>query len=103
LLTSSEFLRIAKIVDALLRHIDERLRSRKFCVIFENELQRVWPVDKSEQLKRDAAIQEFARAHGLSATIHDPGVRVTFRRLNSASQDGRSPKRSVSSLAERAV
>jgi hypothetical protein len=73
-------------MDALYRHIDERLRSRNFCVVFENELQRIWPTEKRERAKRAAAIEAFARAHGLSATIHDPGVRVTFRRLSAAPQ-----------------
>src|SRR2546430_50539 len=59
-------------MDALYQHIDERLRTRKSCVVFENELQRVWPTEKRERSKRAAAIEAFARAHGLAATIHDP-------------------------------
>jgi hypothetical protein len=69
-------------MDALYRHIDERLRARNYCVVFENELQRVWPTEKRERAKRAAAIEAFARSHGLSATIHDPGIRVTFRRIS---------------------
>jgi hypothetical protein len=67
-------------LDALYRHIDERLRARKYCVVFDNELSRVWPVEKMQRAKRYAAIEAFARARGLTATIHDPGIRVTFRR-----------------------
>jgi hypothetical protein len=67
-------------LDALLRHIEERLRTRKSCVVFNNQLQRVWPVENRLMAKRAAAIEAFARAHGLTATIHDPGIRVTFRR-----------------------
>jgi hypothetical protein len=69
-------------VDALYRHIDERLRGRKYCVVFENELQRVWPTEKRERAKRAAAIETFARVHGFTAKIHDPGIRVTFRRIS---------------------
>jgi hypothetical protein len=69
-------------VDALYRHIDERLRAHKYCVVFEKELQRIWPTEKRERSKRAAAIEAFARAHHLAATIHDPGIRVTFRRLS---------------------
>jgi len=67
-------------LDALFQHIDERLRLRKFCVVFDNELQRVWPVEEKERAKRAGAIEAFAKAHSLTATIHDPGIRVTFRR-----------------------
>jgi len=67
-------------VNALYQHIDERLRARKYCVVFENELRRVWPTEKRERAKRVAAIERFARAHGLTANIYDPGIRVTFRR-----------------------
>jgi hypothetical protein len=88
-------------LESLYRHIDQRLRTRKFCVIFENELDRVWPADKKQQMKRIAAIQEFAHAHGLSATIHDPGMRVTFRRLRGP-QPASTPKRSASPFVERA-
>jgi hypothetical protein len=70
-------------LDILLRHINERLLTRKFCMVFEHDLQRVWPTPERERAKRAAAIEAFARAHGFSATIHDPGIRVTFRRLPS--------------------
>jgi hypothetical protein len=70
-------------LDILLRHINERLVKRKFCVVFENDLQRVWPTRERERARRAAAIEAFARAHGFTATIHDPGIRVTFRRLPS--------------------
>ena len=41
---------------------------------------RVWPqiIEMTEQ--RNAAIQEFARQRGWTATIVDPGVTVTFRK-----------------------
>jgi hypothetical protein len=68
-------------VDSLYRHIEERLQTHKYCVVFENELQRIWPTPKKERAKRAAAIEAFALAHGLTATIHDPGIRVTFRRF----------------------
>jgi hypothetical protein len=71
-------------LDALLHHIEERLRTRKSCVVFNNQLQRVWPVEHRFAAKRAAAIEAFARANGLTATIHDPGIRVTFRRATDA-------------------
>ena len=79
-------------MDTLFRHIDERLRNRKYCVVFDNELSRVWPVEKKERAKRYAAIEAFARARGLIATIHDPGIRVTFRRALRESESLSKPK-----------
>jgi hypothetical protein len=79
-------------VDALFAHIDQRLRTHKYCVVFENTLQRVWPVAQKERLKRAAAIEAFARAHGLTAVIHDPGIRVTFRRAGPEPDQERNPR-----------
>jgi hypothetical protein len=70
-------------IEILLKHISNRLQSRKFCVVFEGELGRIWPTEKKETTKRAAAIQAFAARNGLSAKVHDPGVRVTFRKIAS--------------------
>lgn len=71
-------------MDTLARHILHRLESHKSCTVFEKDLGRVWPyVDKARE-KRFAQIKEFARAHGWSATILDPGIRVTFRKIPEA-------------------
>jgi hypothetical protein len=64
-------------------HIEERLKSRRFCIVFQKELARVWSGSQrgAANAKRYAQIRAFAKAHGWSATIHDPGIRVTFRKL----------------------
>jgi hypothetical protein len=67
-------------VEILLNRINERLKTHKFCIIFRNELDRVWPIQDKERIKRAEQIQAFAKANGLTAVIHDPGIRVTFRR-----------------------
>ena len=69
-------------VDTLFQRITERLETHKYCIVYENELERVWPALREEAIRRSAAIQKFAKAHGFSATIHDPGLRVTFRKLD---------------------
>ncbi len=69
------------LVDALTRQIGSRLETHKFCTIFEKDLGRVWPYVDLEREKRFAKIKCYARAHGWSATILDPGIRVTFRKL----------------------
>jgi hypothetical protein len=66
----------------LLKRITKRLAARKYCLVFETELDRVWPAEKKETAIRATAIHAFAKANGMSAVIHDPGMRVTFRKLS---------------------
>jgi hypothetical protein len=68
-------------LDALKKRIDERLRYKKSCTILERDLARVWPRDERDQLKREKEIHAFAAANGWLATILDPGVQVTFRKV----------------------
>jgi hypothetical protein len=44
-------------------------------------LSRVWPNNDVARQQWYVLIKGFAKAHGWSATILDPGIRVTFRRL----------------------
>jgi len=64
----------------LANYITERLSGRKFCIVYGNEISRLWPPDSKSVQKRDVAIQAFAKRHGWTATIWHPGIRVTFRR-----------------------
>jgi hypothetical protein len=71
-------------MDLLAKHIGERLsKNYRFCRIFENELERVWPVDSEDQQLRERRIKKiraFADAHGGTANINDPGLQVTLRK-----------------------
>ena len=71
-------------VNAIAKHISERLTTKKSCIVFEGELSQAWPLKlKSKEAKRlTKAIQAFAKERGWSATISDPGIRVTFKKLN---------------------
>jgi hypothetical protein len=81
-------------MDALTRQIRHRLETHKFCTIFERDLARVWPyVDKARE-RRFSEIKAYARAQGWSATILDPGIRVTFRKLPKAKSDSTTPRAS---------
>ena len=71
-------------MDALARRIAERLKSRNSCTLFENDIDGLWPRNKKVQLQRERQIQAFAKARGWSATILDPGIRVTFRQGDKA-------------------
>ena len=72
----------------LANRITQRLKTHKYCTVFDNELSRVWPCVDKERLQRHAQIHAFAKAHGWSATILDPGIRVTFRTQNGNSANG---------------
>lgn len=74
-------------MDLLAQKILDRLTSRKSCTIFEGDLSRVWPISDRQRQQRYALIKAFARAHGWSATILDPGIRVTFRKLRPGETD----------------
>jgi len=69
-------------LEALTKRIRERLGTSKFCKVFEPDLKRVWPIDNEEHEKRAALIQDYAQRNGWSATVTDPGIRVTFRKLS---------------------
>jgi hypothetical protein len=72
-------------MDALIKRIKERLETHKFCSAFENELERIWPRERSHRQKRIEAIEAFAKRNGWSVTVRDSGIRATFRKLESPS------------------
>jgi hypothetical protein len=67
-------------VEALAKHIQERLKNGESCTIFETELEAVWPNEKIKRLEREKKIHTFAKAHGRTADIRDPGIQVVFRK-----------------------
>jgi len=50
-------------------------------MVLEEDLARVWPRDDRAQLKREQRIYAFATNNDWIATILDPGIRVTFRKV----------------------
>ena len=48
-------------------------------MVFENELDRVWPREKLPPEERKRQIMAYAKKHNWEATIYDPGLRVRFR------------------------
>jgi hypothetical protein len=74
-------------VELLTKRIEDRLKTHKFCTVFENELERVWPRKKPDP--RIALIQKFARERGWTVTIRDPGIRATFRKKADGRNIGR--------------
>jgi hypothetical protein len=60
--------------------IRDRLGSHIICNVFENRLSIVWP-RAHDQDSRIKEIEAFAKAHRWSVTISDPGIRLTFKKL----------------------
>jgi len=71
-------------MDDLAKHIERSLKERGFCVVFEDELERCWPSEKSKLGDREKQIQTFAKSLGwiVSILITDFGVRAIFERHN---------------------
>jgi hypothetical protein len=67
-------------VQLLAQRIQDRLAKHKFCIVFEGELDQVWPRKQSTD-PRIPLIEKFAREHGWSVRINDPGIRATFRKV----------------------
>ena len=68
-------------MELLAKHIHELLTNRKkSCTILGTELGMVWPGEKIKRLEQEKKIHAFAKAHGLTAHIWDPGIRVVFRK-----------------------
>lgn len=67
----------------LTQHIRAQLEERGFCVVFEDDLKRCWPLDKIAWSERESEILEFAESQGWTAEILEGsfGTRAIFQRL----------------------
>jgi hypothetical protein len=67
-------------MQSLLNYIKDRIATHRSCTVFESRLAHIWPRDQDSAARRAAAIKAFAEANGLSVSIADPGIRVTFKK-----------------------
>jgi hypothetical protein len=68
------------LVNVLAEHLRSRLAERNSWVVFEAELDRIWPREKYSLEERKKQIKAFAQAYGLDVSIWDSGLRATFKR-----------------------
>jgi hypothetical protein len=71
-------------MDELAKHIEQGLKEREFCLVFEDELERYWPIEKIKRADREKQIQAFAKSKGWIVSIlnTDSGaVRAIFEPL----------------------
>jgi hypothetical protein len=69
---------------ALAKFVRERLEKRKYCMVFESQLEPCWPAEKiksAARIAREKKIREFAKANDWTAVLHDPGLSVTFKKI----------------------
>lgn len=76
-------------MDELAKHIERILKERAFCLVFEAELERCWPIHLLARPEREREIQNFAESEGWTAVIVEGefGTRVIFQRLKPGSVD----------------
>ena len=67
-------------VETLTQRVREHLEIAKSYTAFDIELEPILPDEKLYHAQRAHAIQVFAKKNGWSASILDPGIRVTFRK-----------------------
>jgi hypothetical protein len=58
-------------LENLAARIERNLVERHFCVVFENEVERCWPMEKLGPMERERQIQAFAKSRGWNAFIHN--------------------------------
>ena len=70
-------------MDGLIKKIQNGIESRKFCIIFKNDIEKI----VNERLELDPgirkSIEDFAHRHGWKSVITDSGPLVTFRKMPS--------------------
>jgi len=57
-------------LDALAIHVEWHLTGRSFCIVFEDQVERYWPIEKITEAERERQIQAFAESHGWNAFMH---------------------------------
>ena len=58
------------------RELRESAQPIPYCAIYEDELQRFWPLDLQS---REAEIQRFAKRHGFELRFYKRGLCAIFR------------------------
>ena len=57
-------------LEVLVRYVEWHLMGRSFCVVFEDQIDRYWPIKKMTDTERERQIQAFAESHGWNAFMH---------------------------------
>jgi hypothetical protein len=67
--------------NGLCSRIQERIKVRGFCVVYDNDLRRLAKPMKQLYEKQVREIENFAAAHGLAVKVRETGINATFTPL----------------------
>jgi hypothetical protein len=59
--------------------INERIKVRGFCVVYDHDLARICAPEATLRQKQIRVIQKFAAKYGLAVSIRDTGINATFK------------------------
>jgi hypothetical protein len=68
-------------MDALIKKIQNGIESKKFCTVFQRDVEQIVNDRIGIDPKIKKSVEDFAKKHGWKPTITDAGLRVTFRKL----------------------
>src|SRR5262249_30229508 len=69
--TSDEFqANQARDLETLARHIEWHLKEKPFYIVFEDQIERYWPIKSMTDSERERQIQAFAESHCWNAFMH---------------------------------
>ena len=60
--------------------INQRIKVRGYCVVYDHELEHIWPPEAALREKQIQLIERFAEQNGLAVTVRDTGLNATFKR-----------------------
>ena len=66
------------------RELEEQTALIGHCAIYEDELQRLWPLNEEN---RKAKIEQFARQFGFKLSFYRPGLCAIFERADAEAND----------------
>ena len=68
-------------IEELKKHINEGIQTRQHRVIFQKNIESLWPCKVTEERQKQIRqIEAFAAENGWSVRIRDAGISATFRK-----------------------
>jgi 5S rRNA maturation endonuclease (ribonuclease M5) len=63
--------------EMLARHIEWHLKGKPFHIVFEDEIERYWPIKNITDAERETQIRAFAESRGWNAFMHKTDLERT--------------------------
>jgi hypothetical protein len=64
----------------LCNRINERIKIRGYCVVYDHELTRICAPEAALRQKQIRVIEKFAAKHGLAVSVREIGINATFKK-----------------------